>query len=126
MDDDQLRTIWQQRQFDDRIALLSQPLGLLMKHQLAKRVKQLSKIAALWDEVIPASIGEHTALEGFNGGTLTVMVDSSAHRFTLETLLAGGAMKEIQRRFSGALNKIRLIPGQFSSIDINGQPRYEF
>lgn len=126
MDDDQLRTIWQQRQFEDRTALLGQPLGLLMKHQLAKRVKQLSNLAAIWDEVIPASLADHTALEGLNGGTLTVMVDSASHRFMLETLLAGGTMREIQRRFSGALNKIRLIPGQFSSIDIVGQPRYRF
>lgn len=126
MDDDQLRTIWQQRQFDDRVALLGQPLGQLMKRQLARRVKQLSSISAIWDEIIPDSISEHTALDGFSGGTLTVIVDSSAHRFRLETLLAGGLMREIQKRFSGALNKIRLIPGQFSSIDLNGQARYEF
>ena len=128
MDDAQLRTVWQQRQFDDRIAHLSQPLAILTKHILGKRFRQLHQLAAAWDEVIPREIAEHTALEGFSQhhGTLTVVVDSAAHRFQLRTLLDGGLMREIQARCSGALNKIRLVPGQFCSVDLSGRPRYEF
>lgn len=127
MDDAQLRTIWQQRQYSSRIAFLSEPLGVLMKQKLAKRVKQLSQLSGVWDEVVPHPIQDHTALESFNHGVLTVLVDSASHRFHLQTLLTGGLMKEIQLRFVGALNKIRLIPGQFYSIDLEtGQKRYEF
>ena len=36
MDDAQLRTVWQQRQFHDRVAPLSAPLATLMKHNLAQ------------------------------------------------------------------------------------------
>lgn len=127
MDDAQLRTIWQQRQYDSRIACLSKPLGLLMKHKLARRVKQLSQLGAIWDNVVPYPIQEHTALDSFQHGVLTVLVDSASHRFQLQTLLTGGLMKEIQHRFGGALNKIRLMPGQFYSIDMEtGQKRYEF
>ena len=126
MDDAQLRTIWQQRQFNDRAAPLGQTLGYLMKHVLAKRVRQLSKLAAIWDEVVPEPIREHTALESLRSGTLTVMVDSSAHRFQLQTLLTGGLLKQIQTRFSGPLNKVRTIPGQFCSVDLGGMPRYGF
>ncbi len=126
MDDAQLQTVWQQRQFNDRTAHLSQPLAYLMKYTFAKRVRELGQLAEIWDEVIPESINEHTALESFNRGVLTVMVDSSAHRFQLQTLLEGGIRREIQARFRGALNKIRLVPGQFSFVDVSGSPRYEF
>jgi len=126
MDDAQLRTVWQQRQFDDRIAHISQPLTIFTKHVLAKRVRQLSSLAEIWDEVIPKSIADHTALESFNRGVLTVIVDSAAHRFKLKMLLEEGLTDEIRRRFSGPLDKIRLVPGQFYSVDLAGQSRYEF
>ncbi len=126
MDDAQLRTVWQQRQIDDRIAHVSQPLAILTKHVLGKRFRQLRDLAAIWDELIPDSIAEHTALESFHRSVLTVIVDSAPHRFQLRTLLDGGLMRELQSRFSGALNKVRLIPGQFCSVDLAGRPRYEF
>ena len=126
MDDAQLRTVWQQRQFHDRVAPLSAPLATLMKHNLAKRVRQLSKLAEIWDEVIPEQIACHTALEGYHRGVLTVMVDSAPHRYQLQVLLAGGLQSEIQARFSGAITKIKLEPGQFYSVDLAGSARYEF
>ena len=59
-------------------------------------------------------------------GSLTVLVDSAAHRFQLQMLLNGGLRAEIQRRFSGAITAIRLVPGRFFAIDLAGQARYEF
>ncbi len=126
MDDAQLKTVWQQRQFPPPASLLGEPLAMLMKRTLAKRVKQLSKLADIWDEVLPQSIREHTALEGFRDGVLTVIVDSAPHRFQLQTLLNAGLTGQIQKLLPLALNKIRLVPGQFYSIDISGAPRYQF
>lgn len=126
MDDAQLRTVWQQRQFRSHPAPVAQPMATLMKHTLAKRVRRLSALAEVWDEVIPAEIAEHTALESFNRGVLTVMVDSAPHRFQLQTLLSGGLQKEIRQRFGGPLNRVRLVPGQFYAVDLAGQARYEF
>lgn len=126
MDDAKLQTVWQQRQFNDRSAPLGQPLAFLMKHVLAKRVRQLSQLAGIWDQCIPEPIQQHTALESFNRGVLKVLVDSAPHRCKLQTLLAGGLEREIRTRFGGVLNKIRLVPGQFYSVDINGEPRYIF
>lgn len=125
MDDAQLRTVWQQRQAIDRMSHVSGPLTLLMKRKLAKRVRQLSSLAAVWDEMVPQAIRDHTALEGFQAGVLTVIVDSSSHRFQLQTILAGGLLREIQSRLPMAVNKIRLTPGQFFSVDVSGSPRYE-
>lgn len=126
MDDAQLRTIWQQRQSNFRPARLDEPLAFLMKHTLAKKAKQLGALAGAWDEVIPDEISEHTALESFNRGVLTVIVDSAPHRFQLQTLLNGGLLRALQERFSAAINKVRLVPGQFSAIDLAGVARYHF
>ena len=126
MDDAQLRTVWRNGQLKSRAAHVGEPLAVFMQHTLAKRVKQLARLAEIWDEVIPAPIREHTALESFRRGTLTVVVDSAAHRFQLKTLLPGGLLTELRRRFSGALNRVRLVPGQFSSVDLAGHRRYEF
>jgi hypothetical protein len=127
MDDTQLRTLWLQRQYHDRAVPLAQPLTMLMKYKLGKRVRQLSRLAAIWDEVLPYSVREHTALESFRNGVLTVIVDSASHRFQLQTLLTSGLMGEIRSRFAGPVNKIRLMPGQFYSIDLEtGGRRYKF
>jgi len=125
MDDAKLHTIWQQRRAGDAVVPLSQPLSLLMKRTLAKRARQLGALATVWDDLVPEDLRDHTALEGFTGGTLTVTVDSASHRFQLQTLLASGLLKELQARLPMALNKIKLVPGQFCSIDLNGSPRYE-
>jgi len=126
MDDAQLRTVWLQRQFPEAAIPISAPLSAFMKYTLARRVRQLQNLADIWDEVIPQAIREHTALESLHRGTLTVIVDSASHRFQLQNLLAGGLMAEIQKRFTGSLNKIRVLPGQFYSVDLAGQRRYEF
>jgi len=125
MDDAQLKTIWQQRRPADAGTPLSAPLSLFMKRVLAKRVRQLSALAFVWDELVPEAVRDHTALESFVGGTLTVTVDSASHRFQLKTLLDGGLLKQIQSRLPMALNKVRLVPGQFYT-DVNGEQRYEF
>jgi predicted nucleic acid-binding Zn ribbon protein len=126
MDDAQLRTVWQQRQFRDGATHLSLPLTFLMEKTLKKRVRQLSSLAEVWDDIIPESIRDHTALESFRGGVLTVIVDSAPHRFQLKTLLAAGLLKEIRDRFPAPLNTVRLTPGQFCSVDLAGDRRYEF
>ena len=126
MDDAQLRTVWQQRRPKDHAVLVGQPLADLMKDTLAKRVKQLGRLSAVWDELIPQSIAEHTALESFKRGVLTVLVDSSAHRYQLRTLLDGGLLGQLRARFNGSLNKVHLSPGQFYAVDLSGDCRYSF
>ena len=65
MDDAKLQTVWQQRQFRDTTSHLSHPLNMFMKHTLAKRVRQLGQLAEVWDEIVPADIRGHTALESW-------------------------------------------------------------
>jgi hypothetical protein len=125
--DAQLRTIWQQRQPKETVTHLAEPLTMLMKHQIGRRVKKLSELSVIWDELLPDVIRDHTVLDDFSGGTLKVVVDSPAVRFELQTILRGGIEKELKARFCGPLNKIKIVPGQFYTLDgETGQPRYSF
>ena len=125
MEDKQLQTVWQQRQIDDGIKPLAVPVAMLLKHQLGKKVRQLHELAEIWDELVPDQIAEHTALESLNQGVLTVMADTAAHRFQLESLLRGGLMRMLQQRLGSSLRRVKVIPGQFYSVDIEGRRRYE-
>ena len=119
MDESQLRQVWENRQRRDRIAALSKPLSHLMKNQLARRVRQVGQLSAAWDECIPDSIRQHTALLSFRVGTLTVAVDSAAHRYQLQALLQSGLIDALRERVAaGALTRVRLVPGQFDAIDM--------
>ncbi|MFP4354811.1 MAG: DUF721 domain-containing protein [Phycisphaerae bacterium] len=126
MDDGQLQTAWNNRQKIDRGRPLGQPLAMFMKHTLARRVKQVGKISQAWQEVVPEQISAHCCLESFHRGVLTVLVDTAAHRYQLQSLLRSGLQKALQERFAGPLNRIKLVPGQFYSLDDQNQQRYEF
>jgi len=126
MDDAQLMTIWQQRRWIPRAAPLAHSLDALTS-KLKKRYNQLSKLEAAWEEVVPDELRHHTALEGYSGGTLKVLVDTAAQRFHIEMLLRGGLLKELQSRSPAPINKVRLIPGEFYTTDSEtGERRYGF
>ncbi|MBS3734936.1 MAG: DUF721 domain-containing protein [Phycisphaerae bacterium] len=118
MDDAQLQTIWQQRQMPAPAVPLAHSMTRLVKHRLARHVRRIGQLADIWDAVIPDGLREHTALSSYARGVLRVAVDSAAHRYQLRMLLDGGLRREIQARFSGALNTIRLIPGQFDAVEM--------
>ena len=118
----QLKNVWQNRQPRNRISALSEPLTTLMKHRLAKRVRQIGRLSIAWDECVPDFLRDHAALVSLNGGTLTVAIDSAAHRYRLEMLLRAGLLDAIRERFSGALNRVRLIPGEFDALEMPDRP----
>ncbi len=124
MDEFQLRNVWQNRQPRHRVARLSEPLGRLMHRRLARRVRQLGQISAAWDECVPEFIRDHAALVTFQRGTLTVSVDSAAHRYRLQVLLDSGLLEALRERFpGGALNRVRIVPGKFEYLEFPQRQR---
>jgi hypothetical protein len=118
MDEFQLRNVWQNRQRPDRTAPLSEPLNRIMNRRLAKRVRQLGAISAAWDEVIPEFLRERSALVTYQRGTLTVAVDSAAHRYQLQVLLDSGLTQALRERIrNGPLNRVRLVPGNYDVLE---------
>lgn len=121
MDESHLRNVWLNRRTRDPIRPLGEPLARLVKGDLARRVRQIGQLSLAWDECIPEFLREHSALEKFSRGVLTVAVDSAAHRYRLRQLLDGGLLEAIRERFrAGALNRVRLVPGGFEAVDFPG------
>jgi Dna[CI] antecedent, DciA len=99
------------------------PLGPEMisffKQSVAKRHTQLGKIAEVWGRLIPETLLEHCALEGYTRGSLTVLVDSSSHLYELKQLLLAGLQQQLLLACRPAgLRKINLKAGRwYDSVD---------
>lgn len=84
------------------------------KTNVQKRQTKLTVIAECWARLIPESLLDHCALEGFSAGTLKVIVDSSPHLYELKQLLLSGLQKQLLIACKSAgLKKISLKSGRW-------------
>jgi hypothetical protein len=84
------------------------------KTNVQKRQSKLKVIAECWSRLIPESLLDHCALEGFSAGTLKVIVDSSPHLYELKQLLLSGLQKQLLIACkSTGLKKISLKSGRW-------------
>jgi len=84
------------------------------KQSVEKRQSQLGKIAAVWGTIVPEMLADHCALESLTRGTLTVIVDSSAHLYELKQLLLAGIEQQLKIACKSAgLRKINLKAGRW-------------
>lgn len=92
-----------------------------------KRQTRLGEIAECWGRLVPQLLLEHCSLEGLHRGTLTVIVDSSAHLYELKQLLLAGLEKQLLLacRKSG-LRKITLKQGRWYEQSEAGDRRARF
>ena len=94
------------------------PLGpqliAFFKQSVQKKQTQFGKIADCWVKLVPPLLSDHCALESFSRGTLTVLVDNSAHLYNLKQLLLAGLQQQILLACKATgLRKIVLKPGQW-------------
>ena len=104
--------------FKSRDLTVGNPLGPeligFFKQSVAKRQVKLVQIAECWGCLVPATLNDHCALEALNRGTLTVLVDSSAHLYELKQLLLAGLQDQLLLACrSTGLRKISLKPGRW-------------
>ena len=84
------------------------------KQNVQKRQTKFAPIAECWQKLVPDFLQQHTALESFNRGQLTVLVDSSSHLYELKQLLLSGLQKQLLIGCKAAgLRKIVLKPGRW-------------
>ncbi len=84
-------------------------LDRYFKTQIQKPFKQLNGLGQIWADQLPPELLEHTRLDRFTRGVLTVAVDSSAHLYELDRILRSGLQNQIISSFTaGSLRKIRL------------------
>jgi hypothetical protein len=97
------------------------------KNSVQKRHTKLGKIGESWAKLVPELLNDHCALEGFSRGTLTVIVDSSAHLYELKQLLLAGLQKQLLVACaSTGLKKITLKPGRWYEANDEGGRRVRF
>ena len=88
------------------------------KREIQKKQPKLEAVAAAWTALVPPMLAEHTCLDGFRAGVLTVLVDSSAHLYELKTLFLAGLEKQLVMACrSAGLKKLRLKPGRWYDGD---------
>jgi hypothetical protein len=93
---------------------LGEELVGFFKQSVAKRQTRLGKIAESWNVLVPNLLSEHCALEAYDRGTLTVVVDSSAHLYELKQLLLAGLDQQLKIACKATgLRKITLRPGRW-------------
>jgi len=79
------------------------------KQGIERPHRQLQTVIALWDELLPAALADHTRLESLRRGVLTVAVDSSTRLYELDRLLRSGLERQIVAAHKGpVLRKIKL------------------
>lgn len=96
------------------ISALGPEMLTFFKQNVQKRQTKFAPIAECWSQLIPDFLLQHTALESFTRGQLTVLVDSSPHLYELNQLLLAGVRKQLLLGCKGAgLRKIVLKPGRW-------------
>lgn len=99
-------------------ALLGAEVVSFFKQSVVKRQTKFGKLADVWQALIPTPLVEHTALESFAKGSLTVLVDSAAHLYELKQLLLAGLEKQLLLACKSAgLRKISLKQGRWYNGD---------
>ena len=88
------------------------------KKSIARRQTKFSKIGECWSALVPETFCNHTSLESFSAGTLTVLVDSAAHLYELKQLLLAGLQQQLLLACKSAgLRKIQLKRGRWYDGD---------
>lgn len=95
-------------------SLLGPEMVGFFQQSVQKRQTKLSQIAASWEQLVPATLADHSSLESLSRGTLTVLVDSASHLYELKQLLLAGLQQQLFLACKGAgLKKINLKPGRW-------------
>lgn len=108
VDDERLRRLreWRNRRTPD----LS--LGFLkkqFKRDVERPYKQLGDLIALWQQLVPAELAEHTRLDSLTRGVLHISVDAPVHLYELDQLLRSGLERALITQHKGpAFRRIKL------------------
>lgn len=83
------------------------------KREVQKPFEQLGNLSAIWSELMPGELAEHTKLLSLNRGVLRVNVDSSGRLYELDRLLRGGMFDALVTRHKGkAIKRVELRVGE--------------
>ena len=125
--DAELARLWRvKRSGSPSLERLGPGLVEFFKRSVARRQTKLTRIAEAWEKLVPELLSRHCALEGFNRGSLSVIVDSAPHLYELKQLLLAGLEQQLLLACgSSGLRKINLKPGRWYDGEA-GEQRVRF
>jgi predicted nucleic acid-binding Zn ribbon protein len=83
----------------------------LMDEKISPRQARFSRIAEVWDRLLPAELCGHCEIVDISGGQLTVQADSPSYVYELQ-LCSSELLQELQWQCPKArLTKIKFIAG---------------
>lgn len=93
---------------------MGEALLSFFKRSVEKRQPKLEVVSRAWQQLVPEFLLEHTCLESYARGQLTVLVDSASHLFELRQVLLSGLEKQLLVACKSAgLRKVALRRGQW-------------
>ncbi|MCC6238969.1 MAG: DUF721 domain-containing protein [Phycisphaerales bacterium] len=118
-----IERLWNHKRADHHDAdHLGENLVSFFKQSVKKRQGKFTAIAGAWEKLVPEFLCDRCALESFYRGTLTVIVDSSAHLYELRQLLLAGVEDQLRLACrSSGLRKVTLKPGRWYEDRGNGR-----
>ena len=92
-----------------------------------ERTRKFAGIGQAWETLVPPEMLDHSCLQSYRAGILTVLVDSSPHLYRLKQLLLAGLDKEMREvcRAQG-LKKITIRPGRWYDGDDQRERKLTF
>lgn len=127
-EEEQLRLLQQRRVKPPRQVQLGENVATFMKHVVEPRHKKLAALAQVWNDLLPVELAEHTCVEAFLRGRLTILVDSAPHLHELNMLLRDELLEQLRQACPSAnLCQVKLERGQWYRKDEQGHkiPTYQ-
>jgi predicted nucleic acid-binding Zn ribbon protein len=99
------------RRKPDRTAHLGDVVEQFMENQVSPRQARFRNVAEVWNELLPAELGEHCRISGISKGQLEVLADSPSYMYELQ-LCSSELLEELQQRCPRfRITKIKFIVG---------------
>ncbi|MCE9619682.1 MAG: DciA family protein [Planctomycetes bacterium] len=87
----------------------------LMAKQLVRTEKSIGAASDAWMQLAPLGLQQVAAVESLRGGTLTLMVESSAAAFEVDRSLREGLQSDLMNAVPGLL-RVRTRVGKFQEV----------
>jgi hypothetical protein len=77
--------------------------------EIRRRQRATEGVGEAWDAAVPADLRERSFVEGVSRGVLTVRAANAPTRYELERLLRAGLEREVIRRCSAPVRRVKLV-----------------
>lgn len=117
-----LKNIWEHGQTKKTTFRLGEKVDQFLRKVVFPRQQKLGKLGQAWAQLLPPELLEHSYLDKYQRGQLTVLVDSASHLYELDQLVREGLADQLRDLCPNTnLVKIKLQRGAWCRDDNHTQ-----